>query len=92
MPPHAQMSLTQQLLIRALVAKFWDKAYDHPLVHWGTSLHDRFLLPYFVWADIGDVIDDLNKSGFAFDRRWFNAQFEFRFPFIGELTQQDVHL
>ena len=92
MPPHAQMSLTQQLLIRALVAKFWDSAYDQPLVHWGTSLHDRYLLPYFVWADFGDVVDDLNRSGFAIDRRWFDAQFEFRFPKIGELNQEGVHL
>ena len=92
MPPHAQMSLTQQLLIRALVAKFWDSAYDQPLVKWGTSLHDRFLLPHFVWTDIGDVIEDLQRSGFDFDRRWFNAQFEFRFPMMGELTQQGVHL
>lgn len=92
MPPHAQMNLTQQLLIRALVAKFWDTAYDQPLVKWGTALHDRFLLPYFVWSDFGDVIDDLQRSGIALDRRWFDAQFEFRFPRIGELTQQDVHL
>lgn len=92
MPPHAQMSLTQQLLIRALVAKFWDKPFDDRLTHWGTSLHDRYLLPYFVWSDFGDVIDDLNRAGMSFDRRWFAPQFEFRFPKIGELSQQDVHL
>jgi len=92
MPPHAQMSLTQQLLIRALVAKFWDKPFDDRLTHWGTSLHDRYLLPYFVWSDFGDVIDDLNRAGLNFDRRWFEPQFEFRFPKIGELNQQDVHL
>ena len=92
MPPHARMSLTQQLLIRGLVAKFWDRPYEHRLIHWGNQLHDRYLLPHFVWSDFSEVIDDLNAAGFEFDRRWFDSHFEFRFPVIGEVSQQDVHL
>lgn len=92
MPPHPQMSLTQQLLIRALVAKFWDRPFNDRLTHWGTSLHDRFLLPHFTWIDFADVIDDLKRDGMAFDQRWFNSHFEFRFPLIGEMTCQDIHL
>ncbi len=92
MPPHAQMSLTQQLLLRALVAHFWQSPYEQPPVDWGTSLHDRFLLPYFVWRDFGDVVDELNRAGLAFDRRWFTPHFEFRFPLIGNVTQQDIAL
>ncbi len=92
MPPHARMSLVQQLLIRALVSKFWERPYDQPLVQWGTSLHDRFLLPHFVWNDFGDVIDELCRYGFKFERQWFQAQYEFRFPLIGEVTHQNVNV
>ena len=92
MPPHARMSVTQQLLIRALVARFWKTPYEAPLVEWGTALHDRFMLPYYIWQDMREVIRDLNVAGYPLKDEWFAPHFEFRFPFIGETTQQDVHV
>lgn len=92
MPPHERMSLTQQLLVRALIARFWNKPYREKLVRWGTTLHDRFMLPHFVEQDFNEVLDDLADSGFHFNRKWFAPHVEFRFPLIGEFTLAGVNL
>jgi uncharacterized protein (DUF2126 family)/transglutaminase-like putative cysteine protease len=92
MPPHARMSLTQQLLVRALIAHFWRHPYRRDLVWWDTALHDRFMLPHFVQLDWEDVVADLAGAGFPFRQEWFAPHFEFRFPQIGSLTRRGVHL
>jgi uncharacterized protein (DUF2126 family) len=92
MPPHARMSLTQQLLVRALIAQFWRKPYRQKLVPWGNSLHDRFMLPYFVQLDWEDVVSDLNRAGYGFHSDWFAPHFEFRFPPIGSVDVRGMHL
>ncbi len=92
MPPHARMSLTQQLLLRALVARFWREPYRARPIRWGTRLHDRFLLPHFVDADLREVLEELGQHGYAFERRWFDSHFEFRFPKIGVVAPAGVEL
>jgi uncharacterized protein (DUF2126 family) len=93
MPPHARMSLTQQLLLRALIARFWKTPYaPHSLVRWGTELHDRFLLPHFVWLDFEDVVAELNQTGYALDAAWFAPHFEFRFPKYGDFATRGIEL
>jgi len=92
MPPHARMSLAQQLLIRGLIARFWEKPLHERLIDWGTELHDRFLLPHFVERDLQDVIRELQHSGFAFQVEWFAPHFEFRFPLIGSISLDGIVL
>ncbi|MCP1367566.1 transglutaminase family protein, partial [Halomonas sp. BBD48] len=92
MPPHARMSLMQMLLIRALVARCWERPYRGKLVRWGTALHDRWLLPHFLWADLGDVLDDLRDAGFDFEAAWFAPFLEFRFPAHGRVAYRNVEL
>jgi uncharacterized protein (DUF2126 family) len=87
MPPHERMSLTQQLMLRALIARFWQTPYQPPrLARWGTELHDRFMLPYFIEQDLKDVLTEQDQAGFALKPEWFAPHFEFRFPKYGDFA------
>jgi uncharacterized protein (DUF2126 family)/transglutaminase-like putative cysteine protease len=93
MPPHSRMSLTQQLLLRAMVARFWKNPYEPAtLVRWGTELHDRFLMPYFVEQDLADVVLDMQGAGYALKTDWFAPHFEFRFPKYGDFATRGMQL
>ena len=92
MPPHERMSLAQQVLLLSLVARFWLQPYDGELVRWGTQLHDRFMLPHFVWQDFTDVIEEMNRSGHDLKAEWFAPHHEFRFPLCGAIEHGDTRL
>lgn len=92
MPPHARMSIVQTLLIRCLISRFWKNPYKGELIRWGTELHDRFMLPHYLWQDIKEVISDLNSHGYAFDEQWLDAFWEFRFPVLGTRQIDNITL
>ncbi len=92
MPPHAEMSLTQQLLMRALVARFWERPYRKKLIDWNTSIHDRWMLPHYVHQDFEDVIEKTAAFGIPLQTEWFATHFEFRFPSIGVIEQRGIRI
>jgi uncharacterized protein (DUF2126 family)/transglutaminase-like putative cysteine protease len=92
MPPHPRMSVVQQLLLRALVSRFWKAPYKVPATRWGTVLHDRFLLPTFIKMDFDDVVSELRAAGYAFDTSWFAPHYEFRFPLVGAVQAAGIEL
>ncbi|WP_339067386.1 transglutaminase family protein [Teredinibacter turnerae] len=92
MPPHSRMALVQFLLIRALVARFWREPYRHPLVRWGTLLHDRHMLPHYIWSDIKEVVSELNERGYPFREEWLLPFEEFRFPHYGRVKLNDIEI
>lgn len=92
MPIHPQMRSLQMLLIRALIAWFWEKPYHKPMIRWGTTLHDRFMLPHYIAEDLQLVIEDLQEAGYPFEKEWFTPFFEFRFPVYGEVAIEGLRL
>ena len=92
MPPHERMSLAQQLLVRTLLAWFWRKPYQEKPIRWGTRLHDRYLLPFFVERDFATIVRDLNAAGYPIDAGWFAPQVEFRFPVYGAVNHAGVDM
>jgi uncharacterized protein (DUF2126 family)/transglutaminase-like putative cysteine protease len=92
MAPHLQMNLLQMLLIRALVSMFWKTPFEGSLIRWGTTLHDRFMLPEFVRRDLREVLGLLQSFGYNFEDEWFDSHLEFRFPKIGSIAADGVEL
>jgi uncharacterized protein (DUF2126 family) len=86
------MSLAQQLLLRAIILRLWERPYHRQLTRWGTRLHDEFMLPHFVWQDFAGVIEDLRRAGLPLALDWFAPHREFRFPSYGAVSYDGVDI
>jgi len=91
-PPHPRLAALQGLLVKGLLARFALSPYPEQLQEWGSALHDRFMLPAVLWADLLDVLNDLNAAGLAFQPDWFQPLLELRFPVIGKVIMGDISL
>jgi uncharacterized protein (DUF2126 family)/transglutaminase-like putative cysteine protease len=92
MPPHPRMVHAQVLLVRAMIAAFAAEPYRAPLVRWGQSLHDRFLLPYAMWRDFEDALAELRRRGVDLPAEGYRPFLELRCPLVGTLQADDVTL
>lgn len=92
MPPHFRMAAAQMILVRTLLASFASKPYTGRLVRWGQTLHDRFLLPYYLWRDFEDVLAHLEDRGLGLPADAFRPFVELRCPVVGTLHAGDVML
>jgi uncharacterized protein (DUF2126 family)/transglutaminase-like putative cysteine protease len=90
MPPHPRMMVAQAQLVRALVAAFAQEPYRAPLVRWGLELHDRFLLPTWLWRDFEDVLAFLAARGLPHPAEIYRAFLELRCPVAGQLRAGDA--
>jgi uncharacterized protein (DUF2126 family) len=90
MPPHPRMVSAQLLLLRTLLASFLEEPYQGELVRWGQSLHDRFLLPYYLWKDFEDVLGFLDSRGLPLPPEAYRAFLELRCPVAGRMVARDV--
>ncbi len=90
MPPHVRMAVAEVALVRALVASFARDPYRAPLVRWGQTLHDRFLLPTWMWRDFEGVLVHLAQAGLAVPDEAYLAFLEHRCPIVGAIQASDV--
>ncbi|MFT3764388.1 MAG: transglutaminase family protein [Minicystis sp.] len=92
MPPHVRMSVAQMILVRSIVAALLKEPYDRPLARYGQSLHDRYLLPFWMWRDFEDVLAFLADRGQALPPEGYRPFLEMRCPVVGHLAAGDVRL
>lgn len=77
------------LFIRTILARLFKDPFTEPLKRFGSTLHDRYFLPAFLWEDVQAICDDLNTHGFAFDAAWLAPVLQFRCPSLGRLELAD---
>ncbi len=83
--PVASLS-TVALFIRTVLARLFRRPFRRRLRRFGSDLHDRYLLPHFLWEDVEAVCAELAAAGFAFDPQWLRPVLEFRCPVLGVLN------
>jgi uncharacterized protein (DUF2126 family) len=92
MPPHPRLAVAQALLVRALVAGLARAPYQRQLVRWGMELHDKFLLPYWMWRDFEEVLAFLAARDIRLPAEAYRPFLELRCPVGGRLEARGTVL
>ena len=85
MPEVEQQSLAA-LFVRAIIAMLTTQPRTDPLIRWGATLHDTYMLPNLLLQDLRVICADLGAAGLGFDAAWFGPLLEQRFPVLGRLA------
>ena len=65
MPIDAETAAAIAAMLRALAAMLSRQDANHRLIEWGSRLHDRFALPFYLRQDLRTVCSDLAAAGLA---------------------------
>jgi uncharacterized protein (DUF2126 family) len=61
----AETATSTAAMLRALAAMLSRQVENQPLIEWGSRLHDRFSLPFYLRQDLHAVFGDLEAAGFG---------------------------
>ncbi len=63
MSPDAETMTSIAVLLRAIAAMLTDLDVKPDLIDWGSQLHDRFALPFYLREDLQQVFEELEQAG-----------------------------
>lgn len=92
MSPEPSMTLVLMLFLRCLLSYLWTHPQQGDLRRFGTELHDRYMLPTYLWQDLESMVAELHQAGIPFQLEWLRPQLELRFPLLGQCKCQGVTL
>jgi uncharacterized protein (DUF2126 family) len=78
--------------VRTLAAALAKAPYHKPLVRFGQELHDRYLLPTWLWRDFQGVLGFLAERGLPLPEEAYRAFLELRCPVAGHFQAGEVTL
>lgn len=87
--PSARHAVARAALFRCLLARLATHELPVALRSWGATLHDRFALPYYLEADLREVLGDLARAGFALPAPFEAELFDDRHRVLGQVDLGD---